>query len=320
MKFSHNFSTIEWILAGLYICLYGLYLWRVFGLAKQLKTSARAVIPKLVLRTLYFSLLLLALRGPTFGNTNLNQVGQTRDVWLLVDVSRSMDATDTAPTRLERVKYDIRQLTDSLPGARFGLILVADKPTLLLPLTTDQDAVKQVVRDIRTEDAATGGTNLCSALGLATQKINTDSTARRSAKAIVLFSDGENFASCNPFILNQLRTLSTPVFTLGVGTETGSTIKQTTGLLRDERGEVVQTRLNRAFLQELAQTGRGQYIEINTNTQWLTELVNNLMAISGPITNKQQVEVAADKYAYFLIAALILLLIDLLVTIRTFRL
>ncbi len=320
MNFLHRFLITEWTLAGLYVGLYALYLWRVFRLARQLNTPARAVIPKLFLRTIYFGLLLMALRGPTFGNADQQWMGQSRDVLLLVDVSRSMDATDVAPTRLERVKYTVRQLTDSLPGSRFGLIVVADKPTLLLPFTADHDAVRQVVREITTENAATGGTDLCSALGLASQKFNTDSTARRSPKAIVLFSDGENFGSCNPLIINQLRALSVPVFTLGVGTETGSVIKQTTGMLRDEKGTVVQTRLNRTFLQKIAYDGRGQYIEIGTNTQWVTELVSSLMTVSGPITDWQRVAVAADKYYYFLGGALLLLLIDLLATVRTFRL
>lgn len=320
MNFLHSFSVTEWILVGLYLALYSLYLWRVFRLAGQLNTPARAVIPKVFLRTFYFSLLMIALRGPTFGSADSEQMGQSRDVLLLVDVSRSMDATDAAPTRLERVKYDIRQLTDSLPGSRFGLIVVADKPTLLLPLTADHDAVRQVVREITTENAATGGTDLCSALGLASQKFSADSTARRSPKAVVLFSDGENFNSCNSFIINQLRMLSVPVFTLGVGTETGSTINQITGLLRDEQGALVQTRLNRPFLQELAREGRGQYIEINNNAQWLTELASGLMAVPGPITDRQRVAVAADKYYYFMAGALLLLLIDLLTTVRTFRL
>ncbi len=320
MNFLHRFSLTEWILAGLYVGLYGLYLWRVFRLARQLNTPARAVIPKLFLRTLYFSLLLMALRGPTFGNADRQWMGQSRDVLLLVDVSRSMDAIDAVPTRLERVKYDIRQLTDSLPGSRFGVILVADKPTLLLPLTADLDAVKQVVRAITTEDAATGGTDLCSALGLAGQKFNAGSTTLQSPKAVVLFSDGENFGPCNPAIFAQLRALAVPVFTLGIGTETGSTINRPTGLLRDERGVLVQTRLNPNFLQTLARDGRGQYIEIGTNTQWLSELTGMLMAVSGPIMNRQRVDVAADKYYYFLAGALSLLLIDLLATIRTFRL
>ena len=320
MNFLHRFSITEWTFAGLYIGLYSLYLWRVFRLARQLSTPARAVIPKLFLRTIYFSLLLVALRGPTFGSTDQQWMGQSRDVLLLIDVSRSMDATDAAPTRLERVKYNIRQLTDSLPGSRFGLITIADKPALLLPFTTDHDAVRQVVREITTEDAATGGTDLCLALGLASQKFSGDSTARRNPRAVVLFSDGENFGSCNPFIINQLRTLSAPVFTLGVGTEAGSVIKQTTGLLRDEQGALVQTRLNRAFLQEMARNGRGQYIEIGTNTQWLKELVSNLVAVPGPTTDRQRLAVAADKYYYFLGGALLLILIDLLATIRTFRL
>lgn len=320
MSFLRLFSITEWVLAGLYVGLYGLYILRVFQLARQLNTPARAVIPKLFLRTLYFSLLLMALRGPTFGSADRQGMNQSRDVLLLVDVSRSMDAADVAPTRLERVKYDIRQLTDSLPGARFGLILVADKPTLLLPFTADHDAVRQVVREIKTEDAPNGGTNLCSALGLASQKFNTDLTIRRSPKAVVLFSDGENFGLCNPAILAQLRTLSVPVFTLGVGTETGSTIKEPTGLLRDGRDALVQTRLNPGFLQELARDGRGQYIEISTNAQWLTELMGVLMAVPGPIINWQRVAVAADKYYYFLAGALLLLLIDLLATVRTFRL
>lgn len=320
MNWLYSFSTTEYVFAGLFLVLYTLYVRRTFRLARQLNTSAWGVIPKFFLRGTYLSLLLIALLGPSFGEGDDELAAAGRDVFLIIDVSRSMDAVDVVPTRLERTKYDVQQLCDSLPADRFGLILTASESFLLLPLTADHDALKQVARDVRTSDALTGGTDLCSALELARQKLLSDSSTRRRTRAIVLFSDGENFGPCNRAGLLRLRTAGIPLITVGVGTEAGASIRTGRDFIRDDDRQIVRSRLNRSFLQGLARDSRGQYVDVSTTRRYVDELAGVLRSLKGRVVDQQRMAVSTNKYYYFVWIALVLMALDLIVTVRTFRL
>ena len=320
MNWLYSFSTTEYVFAGLFIVLYTLYVRRTFRLARQLNTTAWGAVPKFFLRGTYLSLLLIALLGPSFGEADDELAAAGRDVFLVVDVSRSMDAVDIVPTRLERTKYDVQQLCDSLPADRFGLILTASESFVLSPLTADHDALKQVTRDVRTSDAPTGGTDLCSALDLARQKLLSDSSTRRRTKAIVLFSDGENFGPCDRAGLVRLRTVGIPLITVGVGTEAGASIRAGRDFIRDDDRQIVRSRLNRSFLQELVRDGRGQYVDVDASRQHVDELAGILQSLKGRVTDQQRVAVSTNKYYYFIWIALVLMALDLIITVRTFRL
>ena len=320
MNWLFQFSTTEFIFISLFVLLYVLYIGRVFWVARQLNTSAWGVVPKFFLRGSYLVLLIIALLGPSFGEASEKLETTARDVFMIVDVSRSMAANDVVPTRLERVKYDVQQLSDTLLADRFGLILTATEPFVLSPLTADHSALKQFVQHIHPSPASSGGTDLCSAITLARQKFVTDSTTRQSTKALILFSDGENFGPCERAELGRLRMDNIPLITVGVGTEAGASIRDGLDFVRDDDNQVVRSHLNRSFLQNLARDSRGSYIEADADGRYVYELASVLRTLQGPLTNQQQVAVSTNKYYYFLLIALGLIVIDLLVTFRTFRL
>ncbi len=150
MNWLYPLSRTEFIFILLFVGFYVLYIWRTFRLARQLNTSAWGVIPKFFLRGSYLTLLIIALLGPSFGEAEGDLATTGHDTFLIVDISRSMDANDVVPTRLERVKYDIQQLCDTLPATRFGLVLASSESFILSPLTADQDAIKQLMREVHT--------------------------------------------------------------------------------------------------------------------------------------------------------------------------
>lgn len=320
MNWIYPLSRTEVIFIVLFISLYALYVWRTFRLARQLNTSAWGVIPKFFLRGSYLTLLIIALLGPSFGEAGGNFITTGRDLFLIVDISRSMDAGDVVPTRLERVKFDIQQLCDTLPAERFGLILASSESFVLSPLTSDQDALKQFIREVHTSISPTGGTELCPAIDLARQKFLTDPSTQRNSKAIVLFSDGGNFGSCERSSLARLRSAGVSLITVGVGTEAGASIRDGRDFVRDNDRQIVRSRLNRPFLQELARNEGGHYVEADANGRYVNELAGIIRALKGRGIDQHHVAVSTNKYYYFLLTALGLLALDLIITIRTFRL
>ncbi|AUD00343.1 vWA domain-containing protein [Spirosoma pollinicola] len=320
MNWLYPFTTTEFFFIGLFIALYTLYVWRTFRLARQLNTAAWGVVPKFFLRGSYLTLLIIALLGPSFGEAGEDLMTTGHDTFLLIDISRSMDAGDVVPTRLERVKYDIQLLCDTLPSDRFGLILATNESFVLSPLTADHDALKQFIREVHTSASPTGSTDLCNAIELARQKLTADSTTHQSVRAIVLFSDGENFAPCERSELARLRSFGLSLITVGIGTETGASIKEGRDFVRDDDKQIVRSRLNRTFLQELTRDGRGQYLEADPNGLYVNKLAGIMRSLKGRGIDQHRVAVSTNKYYYFLLAALGLIVLDLIVTIRTFRL
>ena len=319
MNWLYTLSSTDYLLLTLFVSLYALYISRTVWLARKLGTTAWGVAPKMFLRSIYVGLLFVALLGPSFGQAD-SRVATTdtrRDLFIIIDISRSMDATDVVPTRLERAKYAVQQLVDTLVTDRFGLILAGSEPFVLSPLTADHNALRQSVRDVRTGISVVGSTNLCEAIELGRQKLLTDSSTRHTVKGIILFSDGENFTTCDRAALFRLRSLQIPLLTVGVGTQDGTSLRNGRSVVRDADGQPVTTRLNRDFLTQLAQNTGGVYAE-TSDPQYATELVSFIRLLRGGGSNEQQIALSTNKYYYFLLAALTFLLLDLVMTVRTF--
>ena len=316
MSWLYPFSSSEWAFLGVFIVLYVYYFMRSFRLAKLLNVTPWAVVPKFVLRAGALVMLLIALLGPLFGEATYGVSAQGRDVFVVLDVSRSMDATDVAPTRLERAKFVVGHLLDSVSIDRFGLILVADDAFLLSPLTTDRTALSQLVRAVQSEP--TGGTSLCAALDMAWQKLLADSTTQAHTQAVVLVSDGENFGPCAPTLLTQYKRYGIALMAVGMGTDAGGPIREGGVYVKDDQGQVAHTRLNRDWLRALAWSTPGHYFDVTDGVA--DQVASAIRLLPGRTIDQRRLAVSTNKYYYFLAVALVLIALDVLVTVRTFRL
>ena len=137
---------------------------------------------------------------------------------------------------------------------------------------------------------------------------------------IVLISDGENFGSDNKSVLSQIRKKGINFFVVGIGTASGTTLRQGNNYLKDENGDIVVTKLESAPLQKMADQTGGKYLEINTVSGSFNGLITQIDQMTANVTDERQVDVIANKYFYFLIIALFLLGIDVFFTVRTFQL
>jgi Ca-activated chloride channel family protein len=142
--------------------------------------------------------------------------------------------------------------------------------------------------------------------------------------AAVLVSDGEDFGENLEPVLRALGRTGARVYTVGVGTAAGGPVPAPGGKtgLRDAKNRPVISRLREApLLQVAAQTG-GQYVALNDRESGLPSLLTSLRNLP-PATSAattRTVAVADNRYRYPLGAALLLLLIDSLITVRVLRL
>jgi len=318
MNFNYELTPVEYIFIGIFLLIYALYIGRTVLVARALGTTARAVVIKFFLRTTYFGLMIVALLGPFFGEPERDIIAEGKDIMVLVDVSKSMDAGDVQPSRLEKVKFELQRLISSLQENRFGLIIFSSHSFLQVPLTFDLNAFELFIQTLSTSQVSSTGTDICSALDLSLEKLLKNRTVNTS-KIILLLTDGEDFGTCERKTLASIRQFDLKLMIVGVGTNVGGGIRQNSGWVQDENGEIVTTRLNSDYLRELATAANGKYFEINNQTNAIADVVSAINSVENRLIDSRKVAVVSNKYRYFLMAALVLIALDVLVTVSSFQ-
>ena len=203
-------------------------------------------------------LILLALAGPRLGFHLQNVVHQGTDIVVLLDVSRSMDAEDTPPSRMERGRRELLDLADMLVGDRVGMVIFAGGAHPRLPLTLDYGVLRWAARDSATETLLAQGSDLGAAIDMGVALLGPDEGADRS---LIILSDGEDQEGEARNAAQRAAEAGVRIFTMGIGTPEGSPIPLPRGgFKKDDSGEVVLSRLDEGLLTELARIGGGAYV------------------------------------------------------------
>ena len=306
------------IFIAAFVLLYGFYLFRIIRVARILKTPFVRVFIKLAVRTLFFALLVVAILGPSFGGSKREVKAIGKDIMICVDLSTSMNAFDIQPTRLEKVKNEMKKLVSAFSSDRIGLVIFGSEAFMQCPLTYDQNALNLFIETMNTGLVPVGGTDFGPALRMALDKLaNDEGTGDTKSKVIILISDGEDFGQDTDDVVNELENRDIRLFTLGVGTEQGGNIYAGAGVKKDREGNAVVTRLNSRSLRSIADKTGGQYFEINDSRNDVSRLISTITRIEGELRDARMVDVTANKYFYFLAIATVLLLLDVMINIRT---
>jgi len=241
-----------------------------------------------------------------------NQEGIERkgiDVVISLDVSRSMLATDMAPSRLERAKQLINKLMDAMPDDRIALVLFAGKAYLQMPLTTDHNAAQMFVNSAAPDAIPQQGTVISDALRMSANAFNPE---ERRFKAVVLISDGEDH---DPAALETAKELSAQgmmINTVGIGSPDGSYIPDpATGQNKiDETGSQVISKLNEDELKQLAQNTNGIYVRLQDSDEAVKQLKSQLSQIESKAFGDVALMNFNVYYGWFALAMFVLLVAE----------
>lgn len=309
------------LLASIFGLLYFIYLFRYWKINRKLEVEKRRLFTKAVIRTVYFVLFLIAFAGPSIGTALKEIQEEGKDIFIAVDLSQSMNAGDIGPSRLQRIKFELKNLTKSFPSDRIGLIIFSSEAFMQCPLTFDQSVLQLYIDGLNTGLVPNFGTDLNGPLRMAEERFLSDESQEVKSKTIILISDGENFGDDLEDIGSRLNSEGIKVFSLGIGTTGGSSIPRGNGLVIDpQTGKPAQTVLDRAPLQQIASETNGQYFEISDEVQEIGDLTAALERVEGGVTGSRIVEASANKYFYFLLAGLVLSLLDMMLPIKTIKL
>jgi Ca-activated chloride channel homolog len=316
-----SLGITEIVFIGLFLLFYTLYIVRVIKIASMLNTPYSTVFIKLLLRTVYFALIIVALLGPSFGGSKKEVKSIGKDIMICVDLSKSMDAYDIQPTRLEKIKHEMKKLVDAFNSDRIGVIIFGSEAFVQCPLTYDQNALGIFIETMNTGLVPVAGTDFGPPLRLALKKLQdeAENAAQAKSKVIILISDGEDFGEETDDVVSDIEKEDIKLFSLGIGTERGGNIYAGTGVKKDREGNVVVTKLNSRSLRAVADKTGGQYFEINETRNDVSRLINTISRIEGELRDARFVDVTANKYFYFLAAAALLFALDMLINVRTVR-
>ena len=137
------------------------------------------------------------------------------------------------------------------------------------------------------------------------------------SKVIILISDGEDFGEETDEFVREIENRDIRLFTLGVGTEKGGNIYAGNGVKKDRDGKTVVTKLNSRSLRSIADKTGGEYFEINESRKDVSRLISTISRIEGELRDARLVDVTANKYFYFLAFAVVLLLLDIMLNVKT---
>ena len=187
------------------------------------------------------------------------------------------------------------------------------------PLTFDQNALNLFIETMNSGLVPSSGTDFGPPLKMALSKVGDEDgpSTQQKSKVIVLISDGEDFGEETTEIAKEIEDKDIKLFTLGVGTEKGSQIYAGRSYKTDRQGNTVVSKLNSSSLRSLASKTGGQYFEINESRNDVSRLINTISHIEGELRDARFVDVSANRYFYFLLAALILLALDVLINVKT---
>ena len=236
------------------------------------------------------------------------------DVMIALDVSKSMLSQDEKPSRLDKAKQFINQLTDKLENNRVGLIVFAGQAYLQMPLTADATATKMFVGNASPDFIAVQGTNLSAALQLSDASLD---TKEKKYKSVILITDGEDHENKAIEVAKQLADHGTVLHTIGVGSAEGSPITEpgTNEYKRDENGQTIISKLNEDLLKQLAQTTNGTYHSLD-NTATVSDAV--MVELNG--MEKKAISSAGGYteyqsfYPYFLAITVLLLIAEVFIS------
>lgn len=318
MSWYRSIGIEEYVFIGAFVVFYFLYILRIIRISRSLNTGFRKVFSKIFLRTAYFILLIIALLGPSFGDSTREIKSVGKDIYLVVDISESMNAYDIQPSRIQKVKFELKNIVRSFSSDRIGLIIFSSEAFMQCPLTYDQSALMLFIEALSTDLAPSGGTDFGPALKMAMNKLKGEETTvtQPKSKVIILISDGEDFGEQTEDAADAIEENGIALFTLGVGSKDGSRIKTQNGYKLHRDGSFVISSIDSRQLKSIAVKTGGKYFEINESQNDVERMINSVNKIEGELRDTRLVDVTSNKYYYFLALSLILMSADFFIHIR----
>ena len=287
----------------------------VAGLATRYVRSGRLA---RFLLGLAWTALVLGIAGPRWGKTTTDGVAVGRDLVVVIDLSRSMLATDltTTDARWQSAVNAVRGLIEyarTRGGHRIGIVVFAARPKVWVPLTTDYNHLETKLDDLDAarppndirpaDDAVKSGTRIGAALKLA---VETHDRRFTGAQDILLLTDADDPESDREWAtgVTAARSTGIPVHVVGIG---DPHLKFQLDI--KTRDDPIFTQLEQDVAKAIATEGRGQYLAAHRDPAQLNEFFRTKIEPfpSRSLPDDEPTTQLLDRSVWFFLAAAVLL-------------
>ena len=261
---------------------------------------------KMVLRLLSLVLVLLGLMGPYWGPTEQQIAKLGREVYILIDVSASMNTEDIKPSRLEKVKLEVKKMLAGMRGDKVGLIVFTSDAYVQCPLTSDHTALQLYLDMVGSYQFASTGTSFREALLVALDRFtNKEKAARKTTRAAILISDGEDFGEEYESVVTRMQNNGITVFPVGIGTAVGGPVPnivkgEKRGFKQNKEGGQAISALKSGTLENIADQFGVTYHTIDDQIDNLDPVTEQIQMLSASVMDRETRKVSINRYQWFL--------------------
>ncbi|MDQ3142511.1 MAG: VWA domain-containing protein [Bacteroidota bacterium] len=266
---------------------------------------------KLIINLIALVFLIVALCNPQFGSKKENIKTQSLDIFIALDVSKSMLVNDIRPNRLSRAQLWIKQFTERFKSERIGFISFAGNAYLQSPLTSDIPTIQLMASMSSPSTIGTQGTSLAAPISLARKSFPKQDGYH---KVLLLISDGEDHEG---EAIDEAKLASgegISIITIPVGTESGGYVPDMeatqNAYKKDIQGQFVVSVPNRKLLTEISANSNGQMMELTNGEDIFNQLKKRFALITKRDATFQSFSEYESYFSYFIIFAGILLVAD----------
>ena len=270
---------------------------------------------KFIIISIALLMLVISLVNPKIGTELKTVKREGVDIVFAIDVSKSMLAEDIAPNRIIKSKRIVSELFNNLGSDRVGIIAYASTAIPVLPITTDFSSARMFLESLNTDMLSSQGTSIAEAINLSKNYFNDENQTNR---VLCVISDGEDHEIQNNNLSDIAKESGITIISIGVGSPNGAPIPIKENDIvksykKDDKGEVVITKLNENILKDMATQTGGIYFKGDNTSSVVSSIVDELKEMDKQEFESKQFVSFKDQFQWFLFVGLFLIILDVVV-------
>jgi Ca-activated chloride channel family protein len=216
-------------------------------------------------------LVALAMAGPAWERIEQPVFRAEQALVVALDLSRSMDAQDIAPSRIARARLKMLDILERRQSGQTALVVYSANAFTVTPLTTDTDTVAALVNSLSTDIMPSRGSYPIVAMEKGRQLLEQAGVVYGE---VLLITDGGSSPAAE-VAARDLKKAGFTLSVLGVGTTEGAPIpREAGGFVTDNRGRIALPKLEERGLRALAVAGGGRFAVLSADTSDLDTLLS----------------------------------------------
>ena len=219
---------------------------------------------------------------PSWGKRKKPLIIESLDLLFVIDISRSMDAQDIQPSRLEYTKQAMKIIAQNLEGQRVGIIAFANSAFYYCPMTHDYESFLEFTEALNSNVIPDQGSNVQDVFKKVSLLFQNN---KATSKVIFFFSDGEFHQELPAQSFTDINGKPVPTYIFGVGTKQGGKINIPIGYTKfgQLQYKQIHTKLNESKLKDLSAHVNGTYMNIQNSYESSLQVIQNLKSYKKQI-------------------------------------